>query len=101
MLYIYYYNLELFIYIIVPVVVNSTSCKHHDLSMCYAEISCNNVTKEVGCEHDVCTCVDIPVTDAPPQSKLDTIFISSTIGEHRIYTIDTHTSTFMNIYMQI
>jgi len=43
------------------VVVNATQCHHGDLTLCMNEISCNNDTKEVGCEHDVCTCVDKPV----------------------------------------
>ena len=32
---------------------------------------------------------------------LDRFFISSNIGEHNIYTIDTYTYTFMNLYIQI
>lgn len=51
-------------------VVQTTSCKHHDLTLCFEEISCNNDTKEIGCEHDVCTCVDIPPTPPPAQRKL-------------------------------
>jgi len=42
------------------VYVGSTRCEHGDLSPCFEEIACNNDTNEVGCEHDVCTCVDKP-----------------------------------------
>ncbi|XP_045187998.2 uncharacterized protein LOC123545755 [Mercenaria mercenaria] len=49
----------------VCVAVFATQCHHHDLSMCTGVV-CTADTEEVGCDHDVCTCVPKPQSCLQP-----------------------------------